>query len=249
MYIAFFDESGTEDGSKVVSLAAFVIKNDKCRTFEEEWNLALFKAGICFFHMTDYEAHRPPYDTWDQGKRIRVIVELADIIKRHIDFGFCQVLIVADWLEIVKPLIETDYERKRGSYVFLAQGCLAGINFDMQMPQADKISCIFDRNNYMRGSITEHYARLIDRHSLQHVFDGITFADKTKAGSIPIQAADILAYEGAKHILNTVVDGGRIPERKLFVSLMDCQKIEMRLYAKENLSKLAPLLVEAMGRF
>lgn len=50
---AYFDESGTHDGSPVMVIGGFLIESEEARKLELAWKVMLDRYGIEFFHMTD----------------------------------------------------------------------------------------------------------------------------------------------------------------------------------------------------
>ncbi|HXP63411.1 MAG TPA: hypothetical protein VN829_23110, partial [Dongiaceae bacterium] len=83
-YKFFVDES---ESPRVAVLAGFSATVDEWDSFTVRWQAILRDAGhvdahqeVLPFHMTDFESRHPPYDTWSDVKRIKVIKALIDTI-------------------------------------------------------------------------------------------------------------------------------------------------------------------------
>ena len=52
MLDAYFDDSGTHQGSPAISVAGYMSTPDRWKRFESEWRETLDAYGVEFFHMT-----------------------------------------------------------------------------------------------------------------------------------------------------------------------------------------------------
>ncbi len=106
MLTAYFDESYNHRTEKypneplVYTVGCWLSTAQKWLLFEKKWRLALKKAGVEFFHMTDFEARRGEYGFWSNSKRISVLKELHRIIDKHTIFGCSSSVNCADYNEL-----------------------------------------------------------------------------------------------------------------------------------------------------
>ena len=108
-------------------------------------------------------------------------------------------------------------EAKRAAYIWLLQSCLEQIYNSLQLPSNEKITFVFEENRMHGASALEQFSELKQAKNWDDKFAGISFQSKRDA--IPLQAADVLAYEWYKHNMNQIINPGRYDERKSFLSL------------------------------
>ena len=75
------DESGTHDGSPVVSVAAYAARPETWQLFTEEWNLR--KGAIRVFHAVDCQNLRGEFEGWTEKQAASLVVQLLHIILSH----------------------------------------------------------------------------------------------------------------------------------------------------------------------
>ncbi|MGP0593217.1 DUF3800 domain-containing protein [Nitrospira sp. T9] len=242
---AYFDESGKPDHSPVVSLGAVVASERKWKDFEKEWmkELYLVKAPIHprhnlpYFHMTDFESPDcKDYRHLNKDAREAFISSLAGIVNETISYGVVESLAVKDWNEIVMPHFLDSYRQNRGWYLFMLQNALIDIAYwTKNLSLHEPIACIFDTNNEVSYAATEHFndIRENDYCGIGHRFVSATFANSVQF--CPLQAADILAYEGRKDIHNKYIDGGERPIRKLLQVLLKEGRLNISRSNREDL--------------
>jgi len=241
--IAYFDESGKPDDRPVVSLAAVVAVEPKWFRFEVSWKKALHDYGapsdktfkVPFFHMTDFESrHAKPYGKWNKNKRIGFVSKLASIVNRTILFGSVHSLVVEEWNEIIVPHL-SKYEEQRGWYIFLLQYVLADIAKMVKVPRHESIACVFDTNNEVSHAAKLHFDGLKKFQKWENLFGSATYESSVKFS--PLQAADMLAFEGRMAVHNKIIDGGARPIRKLLDSLQASGRVKVARYDREGLSE------------
>ena len=77
----FMDESGTHDGSPVVTVGSYVATPKQWRLWTKDWNAA--KAPIKVFHASDCEKLVEEFDGWDEGPRNEFVAKLLPVLPRH----------------------------------------------------------------------------------------------------------------------------------------------------------------------
>lgn len=237
MLYAYFDEAGHPSDSKVVSIASVVSTNEEWNNFDDQWRKVLDWYDIPKdkgLHLTDFENRKGVFRDWgkDDPRAIPFISELVDIFKINIQFGCVFSIIMDDWNSLIINRFPDAFERKRSPFIVLLQTCLEAIH--NVIPKDQSITCMFEENKFLLGAAPAHFARWKNTWGLENRFTGaLAFGQKYKYPQL--QAADMLAYEGAKHILNRTVNGGLIAERKLHARLMQSQKIQAEYYDIEGL--------------
>ncbi len=234
MFIAYFDESGHPSDSQVLTVAVLVSKANRWETFEDKWSKRLRRANVPMFHMTDFENRKGQFAGWDNRKRTSFITDLAAIVKNSIQWGIVHSLVIRDWNAVVDPNFADEYERKRGPYIFLLQSCLEDMVKNVKLPASEKIACVFDQNNFIAGAVLTHFTLLKSAQKWDHLLGSLVFDNKARI--VPLQAADMLAYESFKHITNQVIEKGQRPERLLHASLFKTKRIWAGWYDRDALT-------------
>ncbi len=188
----YFDESGTHDGSETIVVAGFLALANAWRSFGEEWNAALKDYQIPFFHMSKFAQKVPPYD-WPEEMRRGRLAHLIDITNRHVVESF--------GIAIPKKLFDSVFTRSvrqivRGPYGFASWLIVTMIARALdQIPFETGVAYIFENGAQRKGELLAAYDgldRLPGGKAALHVLS-LRFEDKRRF--VPLQAADMLAYE------------------------------------------------------
>ena len=242
---AYYDESGTHDDSDRVVLAGFIAESERWLAFEPQWKQALVdfelpldKEGLRHFHMVDFANRAPPYHKWTEPVRRERLNRLLDLIKDHAE---ASVAVVVPRLSYEAATTPTERKLTQGPYGFAALTAFAV----MQNVMVDDayVTCYFEDGVKNAGDMISIYqdAKKLDAPEIRHILS-ISLQDKRRF--VPLQAADILAYEIYKFFpKNDLVDPDmRYPYQEL-------TKIPHEwVYADDELLKLsAAVWAEEMG--
>ena len=214
MLQAYFDESY---GPKVFTLAGLVSSAASWGRFSREWNSTLRRFGIeGRFHMNEFESGRGDFTGWATTRKVALARELARLIRGHAQLLVGVSVLVEDFARVypIDPMNPRD--NPLTVYEYCMQSCLERIATAMQTGRHE-IDLFFDRNRQHQTTATHFQYILAKTHDWDHVFGSMTFASSHQ--HVPLQAADVVAYENYKQVLNQFVDGGRIPPRKLHEAL------------------------------
>lgn len=209
MLQAYFDESGHPTDSSVVSVAAVVAPEESWGRFEDEWQAVLDRYHVKGLHMKHYAHFRGEFHEWTEDKRKQFVLELLPILKAHACFGFGCSLPMADWNAVMGDRFPTPL-------MMLFRCCLDAIQLTPMLPQDEEVLCLFEWNNEIIDEASKTFKDWNDEFRQGHRFHGFGFAKKGKSHALEI--ADLLAYEGRKHLSEWVQQTGR-PTRKLYQSL------------------------------
>lgn len=232
MLEAYFDESGHPADSAVVSVAAVVSTENGWHAFEQKWNRILrrYRVPGLHLHMTDFESRRGTFAQWpiEEEKRVQCIGELAAILKNHIRYGCVVSMDLEEWRE---PLREAfghlpDYDPNRTPLIVLLQTCLEEIDRSSRLPRTQDIACMFEKTDFLARA-PHHFEQWINTWGLHEKFKSFGFAGKYEFPGF--QGADLLAYEGRKHLVNQRRSAQTRPERKLHATLKLSKKIDFRV--------------------
>ncbi len=207
MLTAYFYESGTQAGSPAVVVAGYLAPNDQSRRFETEWQDILADAGIQLFHMSQYESRHGPYKDWDDPKRKRVLERLIVATRNW------TVIPVGAAVALVEFHNAFSTSPELSPYAFCMLQCFARIGewadtYKLSEPIAYVVEsgAGFNRDlDMLKQTLSGTEAR-----KARYRFEALTVADKKNV--TPLQAADMLAYEMYKEMVNFIVPGKEIKQ-------------------------------------
>jgi hypothetical protein len=211
IFTVYLDASGKPDDPNIRDfvLAGYVSTQDQWTSFEVEWRSALADFGIPFFHMTDYSAKKTFYKQWTESEREIRYERLVNIINAH---TVCSIGIT---------ISRIDYAAAMGSIAPTMPSGIYGYAFGI-FPLA--VSMLLAKKGY----VEPHIAYVLDRERglgayISLIDEVVTHLDRVahapgrqlnplgylsaktedKQRFVPLQAADILAYQlyrdGAKY--------------------------------------------------
>lgn len=196
----YFDESGTHEESPAVAFAGYVSTKEQWELFAEEWSDALDLWGVGSFHMTDFANRAGPYREWTEVQCRDRFAHLTDIIARHAIATVGSVLSGP----LYQTLVEPDVRRYTGyAYGVVASSCLMAVPqvLEAQYPSA-RVAYTFDQGCKGRGQVHKlfeiHRRNPVERAQYKLRDGPLAFASAKEA--LPLQAADILAYELYRHL-------------------------------------------------
>ncbi len=196
-YTAYFDESGTHDGSPAVSVAGYVSTDDRWTAFGADWRCALDEFELGYFHMTDFANRAGRYASWTEGERRDRFERLVAIINKHAMASVGTVI----QRELYERLVTgAARQRSGGLYGLAAVSC--AMTMDKRLPTApdQQVAYVFESGAPGHGQL-ERILRdnMHDPEAPDHVrIVSVGFENKRQL--TPLQAADILAYELYKHL-------------------------------------------------
>jgi hypothetical protein len=190
MIEAYFDESGTHDGSRVLCVGGFVIDSDAAREFDAKWGEMLQKYNLPYFHMTDCASGFAPFDKLDQQGCIDAATEAIQLIRRYISGGIMTSIYPSDYATYAP-----DHVLVGSAYSFCVHVCLTGVqDWAKRYGYTGDAAYIFEsghasqsESNRIMNQIFSNPLLRQKQHYLSH-----TFADKLKVRLL--QAADLISW-------------------------------------------------------
>jgi len=250
MVEAYFDESGTHDGSPVMCVAGYLFDGKQCLHLDREWVDALRTFGVTRFHAVDCAQGVGEFSSLSPKDRTELTVRLIGIIKRRMNIGIAVSMSDTAFGQIKPPV----YERG-GPYLFCAMQVLAGVvGWADKHSYSGKIAYFFESGNKHEG-VTHRAIDMVQSEAAGFSnlrFHSVTFGGKSDFR--PLQAADILAYEWCKELrrLNMSAEKFR-PMRRSLESLLEQPHIQQH-FGPEDLREFfgggdRTRLLEQMRRF
>ena len=195
MLAAYFDESYSTQPPRTIAVAGYLSTIEQWTRFEAEWREFLQRYQIANpFHMTDFMAGRGQFTGWSREKHDRCVASYCSIINRRTNlrlsvgfdlsvfedemrrfpefgpYGFC----VFEWMQEAERFMDRNDVTGPIAYVFES-----GSGFGRQIHD----TLVWIRQ---RRAMRERYR-----------LGSFSFADKREV--LPLQAADIYAWESRSH--------------------------------------------------
>jgi hypothetical protein len=191
MISAYFDESGTHDGSVAISVAGYSARPEVWISFEKRWLDALGRYGLDHFHMTDFVARKPPFDRLTDPERHELMVSLVACVVDHDLGGVAAVMKRGDFPIAANPAL-----RRRASdpYFLLMMRVLVHLALYAAHTR-DRVMFTFDRRKKFTELGGAMHSAMLSVHPWlnQFVADALVFGSTREF--VPLQAADLLAWE------------------------------------------------------
>lgn len=194
-FAAYFDDGGHPDNQDLVLVAGFLSSKEQWLKFETEWQDAMESVGLprnTVFHMTDFITGanpKSPFYSWDENRKHRLLDKLVHILAVRTQKHFSETVFMNDYRVINdKYALEESYGTPYA---------LAGRNLNMRLkkwlqrqgPDA-RLLIFFEDGTKHKGDLMDACRR-----------DGLPCPSFVKKHElVPLQAADLLAWEIAKHM-------------------------------------------------
>lgn len=197
--------------------------------------------GFGTFHMYDFEHSKEQFAGWPEDKKQRVLSRILAIIGKYALRGFITAVVKEDYDRIVSGKLR----EKLGNYhyTFAIQSCLSYIEewFKKEIRQPyEPVEYAFDRMSQGQHEIVDLFNDLIRFDQAKHFgieVGGWSF--QNKAYFLPLQAADIIAWEGRRYMVDCQLPETPQTTRSSFKSLIDHPMVDARFFHKENLPAFA----------
>ncbi len=202
IFTAYLDESGIDPKAQDIVLAGYLATNDQWKAFEHEWNNAISEFGLSQFHMTDYAAKVKPYNTWTTKQREDRYARLVKIINSNTT---CSVGMIMSRVEYAAAMGDIARTMPAGSYgfIFTQLTLFTPVALWSMGNTRPQIAYVLERGagRHIGDAIhiMDEIAELFDRISLEQnrisPLGYLSAKTEKKERFVPLQAADILAYQ------------------------------------------------------
>jgi len=196
MFTACFDASGHESDKPYLVVAGFISSADDWINFSEKWKMRLNQDGLPYFRMSEYAHSRRVFEGWrnQEAKRRSLLADLIDLIKSHAYRQYGCVIDIKSFLQILPKEHRNTYHLN--AYSLAARDCAAQIRKWAKSENiTSPIKFVFEDGDKGTGQLIQRFG--------EDNLPSPDFAPKkdtikngiTVPGFIPLQAADIWAYE------------------------------------------------------
>lgn len=226
---AFIDESGIHEGSPVVSVGGYFARPKTWKEFTRDWRMVLRPAGIECYHASDCQALRGEFEGWQPTERDALVKKLLPVIPRHSLAGIAMAIALRDY-EAATGGEEWPDDLADSPYAVCFQWLLREIVENAQKANSREAIAIVHENNDFKKDADAAFDWVKENWDLNDNLHSLTFAPKEKY--VPLQAADVLAFEAGKAVLSE----GRLPRRSLSAIAPRGKRPIIKRYNKNNMA-------------
>lgn len=245
MFTFYCDDSGTDPQSRIAVAGAYISTVEQWVGFKRNWEEINQREHFGVFHMAAFVARQEQFalPEWqDEDKRQRTLTALIATINLRIRWGVA----VAVEKTAYDEAVPDDLRVRLGAnhYTFAIRHCFGAINkWRKKYGYTKPIQYVFDRLPKGKGTLGEI-------HSLFNTIlsggenglkeygvypDGLSFQDK--ACVVPLQAADIWAYENFRYARDWYFPGKLEDPRESYLALRNAT-VETRCHNRKTLAEL-----------
>jgi hypothetical protein len=227
VFRAFLDESGTHDGSPVLTVAGYLARPAAWRKWVPTWRRTL--SPIKVFHSTDCNGFHREWEGWSREDRDAKVAQLLPLIPDPDLAGLAIGVVVRD---LEKALEERPHLRPYWDgdvYGACLQWWIHSLIDLMNRRGAREPVAIVHEQNDFAAQAMRAFNYVKAHHDPHNLLVSFSFGSKDQF--VPLQAADILAYDVGKKLLN--IDGK--PRRSFEALMPDGREAWIRFYDKKNL--------------
>ena len=234
----YFDESGTHTASETVVVAGFLASASDWVEFSGRWQMALNDFGIPFFHMADFANRVPPYDVWTEPVRKTRLARLLSIINKCAATSLATVVHRQEFEDIIP---EKAREICGDAYGLAAIVCWMEIREMIREMDVDAWgSYVFEGGARGAGTILKIFQHNVNDPVQKERLRLLSLRFEPKREFLPLQAADILAYEVYKDAARQ--QGLVLRPRRFPLAELSLTPFKWQFVGKDNLETFAEVL-------
>lgn len=205
-FTANFDESGSHTDSPIFVIAGWVASDEQWGLLSDEWRQVLDNHGVTVFHMKDFAHRKGEYRGLSEDSRRDLLSSLVNSLLGRVAVGVFGAIHLPSYYEIIN---ENPNRRK----VFGNPFTLVSLfSLDAFRRWADEnnfhepTAYVYEAGADHAGEIEDAYNRAVQDKEFanRHRHKSFRFGEKRE---IPLQAADLLAYELHKGLRNIEIEG------------------------------------------
>ena len=236
MFETYCDEAGGLDHG-FIAVCGWLASVERWKRFETGWKQMLAAYEVPYLHMKEFAHFNGPFDkflTADSGPRTNFMKGATRIIRESVEFGFVCIVNYEDFRKVnarfqLKELV-------RSPYALAGRFCIARSNLWVRSKghSLRDVAYVFEDGGPDMGGLVE----LTKQDGIQIPTFSPSRDTEIQAGMVQLQAADFLAYEMRKAVVDRR-DPMTKPElfRKSFQAFFGCN-VEQGNYREEQLLEL-----------
>jgi hypothetical protein len=175
------------------------------------------------------------WEGWTEAERVPLLKKLVPALHAHVTLSLCGSIPVQAFASTYRPQDFLDPDDRLHPYELLLQGAMEAIA-DLVGPSKASVVTLFVESNQAQeaNAITHFYNLVGQRPGWADLFPSITPQAK---GPIPLQAADMIAYEGSRYSSGQVLGTCERQPRTLYLELARSAKFVFTTASRELLAR------------
>jgi hypothetical protein len=232
---AFMDESGTHDNSPVVVVGLYVGKPKVWVEWTKDWNRN--KKPIKVYHAVDCHNRDREFKGWERPKRDAFVAKMLPVLGRHPIVG----IVVGIHMVAFRAAMESHPELREmfgTPYTACFQWAVQTLISMLEEKGDNQRIAFFHESNDYEEEANAAFSYLKAQKVLNNRIMTLTFGGKDDF--VPLQAADVLSYEG-NHLLRDPSKPRRLPWEIMNPGAdVDPEKFRIRVlhYGENNMQEL-----------
>jgi hypothetical protein len=220
-----------------VTVGAYAERPKQWARFTKEWNAAKRSAGIKIYHAVDCANGFGEFKGWEKEACNEFSKKMLPIVAKHPRIGMVVGIDMKAFEAAMEPrphlrsMAGTPYAC---CFQWVVQNLLEVIE---KYESNEHLAFFHEQNDYQQEALASF--DWVVKNRKKHT-GGMTLAFGSKEDYVPLQAADVLAYEGSKRMQG--VDAGRAPRRAWTALDPEQSRLTVKRYGKANMH----LLVERL---
>ncbi len=225
---AYFDESGSHEGSPVLCVAGYLFERDAAKNLSEEWHTVLEPKGLTHFHMIDCAHGVEEFAELSLDERIDIQTQLIKIIKKYHTRRIVSLMVPDDYQDLMP------FHGNMGSdYNYCLWNCLEGVRLWVDEAQFDgDIAYFFESGHASQSEANRIMEFAFANEGSRRPFRYMSHAFVDKKKFPPVQAADILAWQMFTDWKHGAIKRSR---RKDFAALIEDKKHRHTVMNRERI--------------
>jgi hypothetical protein len=246
MLKTFMDETGIHDDAEMVAVSGYICNPKAWRAWTKDWNthkrrVPSGRSPINVFHSTDCANRQGEFEGWSKEERDLYVAQLLPVIPAHPLAG----VVIGVYLPALADAFEEhpEFIEMFGTpYTACFQWAISIIvEIATERGHGQRLAFIHEINAY-KGECLKAFDYINAYLNPRNIPISISFA--TKEQYVPLQAADVLAYEGGKFLKNPT----GTPRRAWTALDPTKERIIARRYGPDNIPKLIQILTDFRAR-
>jgi hypothetical protein len=191
MLRAYFDESERSGG--IFAVAGFAFRKAQAKRCAHEWTRLFEQYGGC--HMTDLQAREQQFKGISDDEAARLIREAVVIIHNRADYGIAVSCDVREMNAILPKWVQ-GFEGAYPVCCHMAMTLLGQLVRDNE--PNERIAYVFEDGHRHEGAARRFMANAMEVPQLKESYQHFSDSFASKKDVIPLQTADVFAWEFAK---------------------------------------------------
>jgi hypothetical protein len=202
MFVAYVDESGSDDANDYIGVGGLIAPIEHWKAFEGRWREILAQHGVPYSHMREFAHSTGAFRKWRspnkqfEPERIKFSADICQCILDHAIYSFGAIITKRHW----KTLVPEDMRKDMGGpYAFLGRYCMTRICvWADDNGQTEPVDLVFEKGQ-PESAIRLQHSVLCRNENVRKEYRLGNLRFEDKRGVLPLQAADVVAYELLKH--------------------------------------------------